>query len=116
MRHNKQMNRKEAIAEYKNRKTPRGIYVVRFADAGPAFVDAVPDLGAARNGVLFALRTGAHRNPELQAEWNAHGESAFRYEVLEKLEDDLAPMAWRDLLKDKKKEWVERLGARKVTP
>lgn len=73
-------------------------------------------LGAAKNGVLFALRTGVHRNPELQAEWNAHGESAFRYEVLEKLADDLAPMAWRDLLKDKKKEWAERLGARKVTP
>jgi hypothetical protein len=36
--------------------------------------------------------------------------------VLEKLEDDLAPMAWRDLLKDKKKEWVERLGAQAITP
>jgi hypothetical protein len=110
------MNRKEAIAEYKHRKTPRGVYSVRFADDGAVFVDAVPDLGAAKNGLLFALRTGTHRNPELQAEWNAHGESAFRYEVLEKLEDDLAPMAWRDLLKDKKKEWIEKLGARKVTP
>jgi hypothetical protein len=110
------MNRKEAIAEWKNRKTPRGAYVVRFADDGPVFVDAVPDLDAARNGLLFALRIGAHRNKELQAEWNLHGESAFRYDVLEKLEDDLAPMAWRDLLKDKKKEWVARLGARPVTP
>jgi hypothetical protein len=36
--------------------------------------------------------------------------------VLEKLDDDLAPMAWRDLLKDKKREWVERLKARVVTP
>jgi hypothetical protein len=57
-----------------------------------------------------------HSNEGLQAEWNARGESAFRYEVLEKLEDDLAPMAWRDLLKDKKKEWVERLGAQAITP
>ena len=110
------MNRKEAIAEYKNRKTPRGIYGVRFADDGPVFVDAVPDLGAAKNGLLFALRSGAHRNAELQAQWNAYGEAAFRYEVLEQLEADLAPMAWRDLLKDKKKEWLEKLGARKVTP
>lgn len=110
------MNRKEAIAEYKNRKPPRGMYVVRFADDGPVFVDAVPDLDAARHGLLFALRIGAHWNKELQAEWNAHGESAFRYEVLEKLEDDLAPMAWRDLLKDKKKEWVAKLGAHPVTP
>lgn len=110
------MTKKEAIAEYKNRKTPRGAYVVRFADDGPAWVDAVPDLDAARNGLLFMLRNRLHRNPELQAEWDARGESAFRYEVLEKLDDDLAPMAWRDLLKDKKKEWLARLGAHAVTP
>jgi hypothetical protein len=110
------MNRKEAIAEYKNRKTPRGTYAVRFADEGPAWVDATPDLDAARNHTLAALRMGAHRNKELQAEWNARGESAFRYEVLEKLEDDLAPMAWKDLLKDKKKEWVARLSAQPVYP
>jgi hypothetical protein len=110
------MNRKEAIAEYKNRKIPRGTFVVRFAADGPAFVDATPDLGAARNGLLFTLRIGAHRNKELQAEWDAHGEAAFQYEVLEKLEDDLAPMVYRDLLKDKKKEWLERLAARAITP
>ncbi|MGA3202169.1 MAG: GIY-YIG nuclease family protein [Bryobacteraceae bacterium] len=110
------MDRKAAIAEYKNRKTPRGTFVVRFNDEGRAWVDATPDLAAARNSLLFSLRHGMHLNKELQAEWDAHGEDAFRYEVLEKLEDDLSPMAWRDLLKDKKKEWLERLGARKVTP
>ena len=98
------MNRKEAIAEYKNRKIPRGTFVVRFADQGPVWVDATPDLGAAKNGLLFMLRNGMHTNKALQAEWNAHGEAAFRYEVLEQLDDDLAPMAWRDLLKDKRKE------------
>jgi hypothetical protein len=110
------MNRKEAIAEYKNRKTPRGTFVVRFAAEGPAWVDSTPDLHAAQNGLLYMLRNGMHTNEGLQAEWNARGESAFRYEVLEKLDDDLAPMAWRDLLKDKKKEWVARLGAQTITP
>jgi hypothetical protein len=109
------MNRKEAIAEYKNRKTPRGTFAVRFAEDGPAWVDAAPDLDAARNRLLFELRHG-HDNKALQAAWNAHGESAFRYEVLEKLDDDLAPMAWQDLLKDKKKEWINRLGAQAVYP
>lgn len=110
------MNRKEAIAEYKNRKIPRGTFSVRFADSGPVWVDATPDLGAAKNGLLFALRTGAHFNKGLQAEWNAQGESQFRYEVLEKLDDDLSPMAWRDLLKDKKKEWLARLNAQSINP
>jgi hypothetical protein len=110
------VNRKEAIAEYKNRKTPRGTFAVRFADDGLVFVDAAPDLDAARNRLLFSLRLGGHDNKALQAEWNAHGESAFRYEVLEKIEDDLAPMAWQDLLKDKKKEWINRLGAQAIYP
>jgi hypothetical protein len=55
---------------------------VRFADEGQAFVDATPDVEAAKNGLLFTLRTEVHQNPE----WNAYGEGAFRYEVLEKLE------------------------------
>ena len=110
------MNKKEAIAEYKNRKTPRGTFSVRFVDKGPVWVDATPDLYAAQNALLFTLRNGLHTNKSLQAEWNAHGEGAFRYEVLEKLDDDLAPMAWRDLLKDKRQEWAERLGAETINP
>jgi hypothetical protein len=111
------IDKKALIAEYKNRKTPRGMFVVRFADDGQAFVDATPDLEAAKNSLLWALRQGMHRNAELQAEWNVRGgEAAFRYDVLEKLEDDLAPMAWSDLLKDKKREWVKKLGAKAVTP
>jgi hypothetical protein len=110
------MNRKEAIAEYKNRKIPRGTFSVRFAENGPVWVDATPDLNAAKNALLFTLRNGLHMNKGLQAEWNAHGEAAFRYEVLEKLDDDLAPMAWSDLLKDKKKEWLARLSAKPINP
>ena len=110
------MNRKEAITDYKNRKIPRGTFVVRFAENGPVFVDATPDLNAARNMLLFTLRNGLHTNRQLQAEWNTHGEAAFGYEVLEKLDDDLEPMTWRDLLKDKRKEWIEKLGAVSITP
>jgi hypothetical protein len=57
-----------------------------------------------------------HTNKRLQAERNAQGEASFRSEMLEKLDNDLAPMAWRDLLKDKKKEWVAKLGAQTITP
>ncbi len=110
------MNRKEAIAEYKNRKTPRGVFAVRFMQQTPVFVDAAPDLEAARNGLLFMLRNGLHRNQQLQAAWNLHGESAFHYEVVEKLEDDLEAMTWKDLLKEKKKHWLAKLDAVAVAP
>jgi hypothetical protein len=92
------------------------MYLVRFSEQGPIFVDATPDLYAAKNGLLATLRMGLQWNKALQAEWNKHGEAAFHFEVLEKLEDDLSTMAWRDLLKEKKKEWLQELGAIAVTP
>jgi len=110
------MDRKQAIADWKNRKPPRGAYSVRFGSGGAVWVDSTPDLDAARNRLLGALRIGAHINPYLQAAWNEHGETAFRYEVLEKLDDDLSPMAWRDLLKEKKKLWMAKLKADEVMP
>lgn len=66
--------------------------------------------------LLFTLRNGLHTNKQLQSEWNAHGEAEFRYEVLEKLDDDLDQMTWRDLLKDKRKEWIAKLDGLAITP
>jgi len=34
---------------------------------------------------LYDLRRGAHKNPRLQAAWNAHGEDMFVFEVLEQV-------------------------------
>ena len=105
------MNRKETIAEYKNRKTPRGTFVVRFAAEGPVWVDSTPDLHAAQNGLLYMLRNGMHTNEGLQAEWNAHGEASFRFEVLEKLPEDTPSLNLRDLLAERKQAWTEQSQA-----
>ena len=48
----------------------------------------------------------------LQAEWNTHGEEAFQYEIVEKLNDDLTVIGASDVLKEKKRNWVAQLGAR----
>lgn len=105
------MNRKEAAKEFKGRKVPKGIFAVRCSATGEAWVDSSPNLGAARNGTWFQLRIGTHRGQRLQAEWNAHGEEAFEFEVLETLDDDAAPLLLRDLLKDKKAHWAAKLSA-----
>lgn len=47
----------------------------------------------------------------LQTEWNAQGESAFQYEILSALEEDIHPLEIDDLLKEQKKNWVARLDA-----
>jgi len=57
------------------------------------------------------LRNGSHQEKSLQAEWNAQGEQAFEYEVLEALGDDVHPLNVVALLKEMKGAWVARLSA-----
>jgi hypothetical protein len=105
-------SRKEAIREFKERKTPRGIFCVKRGT--DVWVGSYPNLDAARNGVWFALRMGSHPNKAMQASWNEHGEDAFAFEVLEKFDEDLAPMTLNDLYKARTRHWMEQLGAMPV--
>lgn len=104
-------SRKDAIARYKQRELARGVFSVRCVPTGRVWVGASPNLEAARNSTWFMLRSDSHRARDLQEDWNAHGEGAFRFDVLETLEPDLLPMAVADALKAKKRQWAERLSA-----
>ena len=106
------MNRKEAIQAYKERKIPRGAFAVRCNPSGKVWVGSSPNLDAARNGIWFSLRAGSpFNNKSLQEEWDRHGEPAFEFEILEKLDDDVSPLALADLLKEKKRDWAGQLNA-----
>ena len=105
-------DRKEAIRKFKERKPALGVFAVRCTASGRVWVDMSRNLEAAKNGSWFCLRNGSHRDKALQAEWNARGEAAFQYEILEKLDDDVHPMAVGDLLKAARTRWIEQLGAR----
>jgi hypothetical protein len=104
--------RKEAIRKFKERKTALGVFAVRCAASGRVWVDSSRNLDAAKNGTWFGLRNGSHRDKPLQEEWNAYGEGAFQYEILERLADDVHPLAVADRLKEMRSRWVARLGAR----
>ena len=106
------IDKKEAIRKFKERKPLRGAFAVRCRATGHVWVGAFPDLYAMQNRHWFSLRMGGHRDPQLQQEWNTHGEQAFEFEVLEKLDEDVSPMAISDLLKEKKLSWAAKLGAR----
>ena len=105
------MDRKEAAKQFKARKVPKGVFAVRCTATGEEWVDSSPNLEAARNGAWFQLRNGLHRDRKLQSEWNARGEEAFEFEVLETLDDDVPPLNLRDLLEEKKGAWAARRGA-----
>ena len=104
--------KKEAIRKFKERKVALGVFAVRCTASGRVWVDSSRNLDAAKNGTWFGLRNGGHRDKSLQEEWNAHGEGAFQYEILEKLEDDVHPLAVADRLKEMRSRWIAQLGAR----
>jgi hypothetical protein len=103
--------RKRAAAEYKQRKRRAGVFAVRCSATGHAWVGATPTLDTEKNRRWFMLRTGVERNAALLAEWRAHGEDAFTYEVLEELEDDVPEMLVSDQLASKTRDWAARENA-----
>lgn len=105
--------RKALVRDYRDRKVEAGIYAVRCAASGEAWVGGTPDLATRQNGLWFALRHGSHSEKTLQAAWTAHGEATFTFEPLEVLDDEtLGPLGKSSLLKERRAAWIETLGAK----
>lgn len=103
--------RKEAIRAYKERTVRRGIFSVRCAATGEVWVGASPNLDSVQNSVWFMLRHGQHRNARLQAAWNEHGEPSFQLATVEELDPETPALLLHDTLKQRKQDWIARLGA-----
>lgn len=106
--------RKQAIKDFKARKPYRGIYLVRCLTTGNLWTGASRDLRAAQNGLWFGLNHGGCLDRTLQSEWDAKGEAAFEYSVLEALDEDVHELSVKDLLKEKHLEWSAQLGSRRL--
>src|SRR5579862_6374078 len=95
-------SRRQVVRDYKERKVPQGIFAVRCAVTGQAWVGQSRNLAQQQNGIWFSLRQAGHPNPALRAAWAAHGEAAFAFEVLETIEDEGLSAYGRDnLLKER---------------
>jgi hypothetical protein len=105
------MDRRAAIAAYKERKSVAGVFSLRCSATGEIWVGSALDIDKMFNRLTFSLRTGGWSGPALQAAWKTHGPGAFAFETLERLPD--APSAYvRDAaLKDRRDFWREKLAA-----
>jgi hypothetical protein len=103
--------KKEVIQQFKERKSAMGVFAVRCNATGRVWVGCSRNLEAAKNGIWFGLRNASHRDKALQNEWTAHGEGVFQYEVLQKVDEDVAPLLVTDLLNEMKQRWMAQLGA-----
>ena len=107
------MDKREARRDFKERKPEQGVFALR-CKAGGVWVNASPNLEASRNRVFFELRNGLHRNKPLQSAWESHGAENFEFEVIETFDEDVLPMALKDLMRDRQKHWEQELGAASV--
>jgi len=103
--------RKAAVAAYKERKVESGIYAIRCPAAGRAWVGIAPDLATIRNRHWFTLRQGSHPAAALQTAWTTHGDAAFTFEILERLDDEIGGFTRECLLKELLAELAARLAA-----
>lgn len=103
--------RKAAIAAYKERKTPWGVYAIICTATGEAWVGCSRRVDTQRNKLWFELGLGKSPYPSLQAAWNQYGEREFRFEELERLREDFPEFARDDELKKRQALWQSRLQA-----
>ena len=109
------LDRPDPYKDPRKRKPARGIFALRCTATRQVWVEASPNLDASRNGLWFFLRNGLHRNPVLQGAWRTHGEQAFRYEILERLDDTVAEVTATDLLESRRREWATKCKALPIT-
>ena len=108
-------SRRQLTRDYKEKKTAAGVYAVRCAASGEVWVGGSRNIDPQQNSIWFGLKRGGHMNRAMQAAWSAHGEDAFSFEVLERLEaEDLTPLGLADLTKSRERHWIEALGAKKA--
>lgn len=106
-------HRKDLVREYKERKTRPGVFAVRCVPDGASWIGTSRDLDSQQNGIWFQLRMGNHMNKILQQAWTGQGADAFRFEILEVVEDENAEMIGL-LLKEREAHWREQSGAAKL--
>ncbi|WP_226573667.1 GIY-YIG nuclease family protein [Acuticoccus sediminis] len=105
------MERRAAIAAYKERKTPAGIYAVRCTTTGECWVGSTPNLEAIENRMRFTLGQGINLNRRMQAAWKEEGEAAFTFERVETLDEELTGRDRDRALKESLALWAEELDA-----
>ena len=105
------IDRKAAIAAYKERKSIPGIFAVRCAATGQAWVGQTPDLTTVQNRIWFALRQDCSRNRSLQEAWNVQAGEGFALEEIERLDDEDRGYVLDADVKARLGHWRLKLGA-----
>jgi hypothetical protein len=106
------VDRKAATAAYKDRKSQAGVYAVRCSTSGEVWVGESPNVDNRQTSLWFALRQQSYPRPDIVEAWKAHGEAAFSFEVVERIDPELSPLPRGTALKEAAALWREELKAK----
>jgi len=109
--------RKEIAYNYTHSHRQMGVFRIVNLPDDKSLVGSSLNLEGVWNKHKFMLDTGLHDNKEMQADWNAHGEAGFRFEVLEEIkpEEDFVENVselkkYRKMLPELESKWMEKLS------
>ncbi|MGH6871297.1 MAG: GIY-YIG nuclease family protein [Rhizomicrobium sp.] len=105
--------KKDLLREYREMPQRAGIVSVLCRPTGQRWIAPSRNLDKQQNGIWFQLRLNGHPNKDAQAAWNAHGEDAFAFEIVEEIADD-NPLLIGELLKERDAHWRNALAAQKL--
>ena len=108
-------DRKAAVAAWRERKAPAGIYVLRCLPTGQTWVGRATDLEAAERRLRFSLRMNSTPHRSLLAAAREHGEESFTFETVVRIEEENAsPEFIQSRLKSRLRHWQAELGAEAI--
>ena len=82
----KNEKRKQAIYEYKEKKTTGGVYKITNTESKKSLIKGEIDLASMQNRFNFSVSVNSCLNIKLQKDWNKYGAKSFTFEILEETE------------------------------
>ena len=102
---------RQLARQYKERKPPMGVYIIRNLVDQHVYVGASLDVQGAMNRHRFELKFDGHRNRSLAREWKQHGADNFIFEVIDCLKPSDEPgYDCKGELAALLAMWIEELG------
>lgn len=107
-------DRRAAIAAYKRRVIPAGIFSIRCEVTGQCWVGKAVDVSTMPNRLRFTLSRGISHHTTLQDAWRRHGAGSFAFETVETLDDDLTEYMRDRTLRERLEYWQAALQAEAI--
>ena len=103
--------RKQAIYEYKEKKTTGGVYKITNTETGKSLIKGEIDLQSMENRFNFSVSINSCINPKLQQDWNKYGAKSFTFEILEEVEmkPEINTREFRKQLKELAEKYTKNL-------